>query len=304
MVEANMCSYEDFPKSELKAEGMKTIEANRQPCYSQVLWNVEYAKKDGYPLHLQIILPPMEIDPAKKKPHKSYPLILYIQGSAWRKQNLGQQVHGLCEFAKRGYVIAIVEYRPSDTAIFPAQVKDVKTAIRFMQDKAEQFFVDANRIYVWGDSSGGHTCAMIAATMEREYNDETGPLNVKAFVDFYGPTDITKMNDVPSAMDHILPQSPEGMLIGGKRVDETPEMTDQVCIMNHIDEKTEFRPILMIHGNKDRLVPFQQSVLLYEKLKETHKTVEFYCLDGADHGGDAFFDQKVLDIVENFIRQY
>ena len=57
MVEANMCSYEDFPKSELKAEGMKTIEANRQPRYSQVLWNVEYAKKDGYPLHLQIILP-------------------------------------------------------------------------------------------------------------------------------------------------------------------------------------------------------------------------------------------------------
>ena len=83
----------------------------------------------------------------------------------------------------------------------------------------------------------------------------------------------------------------------------SPEWTDAVNPMNHISEEREMKPMLIVHGDKDRIVPFQQSVLLYEKMKETHKAVEFYKLEGDDHGGDAFLKEPVLDLVEKFLKK-
>lgn len=196
-MKAVMCSYEEFPESKLAPEGMKVMKADRSLRFAMPKLHVKYAEKDGMPLHLQIILPPMEFEDMMGK-EKKYPLVVFIQGSGWMEQDLGQKMHGLCEFATRGYVVAIVEYRPSYVAPFPAQIKDAKTAIRFLQKNADDYHIDKENIFVWGDSSGGHTCVMVAATMEHEYNDEEGRLDVKAFVDYYGPTDITRMNDQPS----------------------------------------------------------------------------------------------------------
>lgn len=301
-MEAVICSYEEFPESKLAPEGMKVIKADRSLRFAMPNLHVKYAKKDGIPLHLQIILPPMEYEDMMGK-EKKYPLVVFIQGSGWMEQNLGEKIHGLCEFATRGYVVAIVEYRPSLIAPFPAQVKDAKTAIRFLQKNGDDYHIDKDHIFVWGDSSGGHTCVMTAATMEHEYNDEEGKLDVKAFVDYYGPTDITRMNEQPSTQDHISADSIEGLLIGRRRVDENPEWTDAVNPMNHISEERELKPLLIVHGDKDRLVPFEQSVLLYEKMKDTHKIVEFYKLEGADHAGDAFLKEPVLDVVDQFLKK-
>lgn len=301
-MKAIMCSYDEFPASKLAPEGMKVIKADRSLRFARPKLYVKYAEKDGMPLHLQIILPPMEFEDMMDI-GKKYPLVVFIQGSGWMEQDLGQKLHGLCEFAARGYVVAIVEYRPSFTAPFPAQIKDAKTAIRFLQKHGDDYHIDTNNIFVWGDSSGGHTCVMVAATMEQEYNDEEGSLDVKAFVDFYGPTDITRMNDQPSIQNHLSADSPEGLLIGKRQVDMSPEWTDAVNPMNHISEEREMKPLLIIHGDKDRVVPFQQSVLLYEKMRATQKTVEFYKLEGADHGGDAFLKEPVCDVVEEFLKK-
>lgn len=300
-MEAVMCSYEEFPESKLAPEGMKVIKADRSLQFAISKLHIKYAEKDGRPLHLQILLPPMAHEDMNEK-GKKYPLVVFIQGSGWMEQELGEKMHGLCEFATKGYVVAIVEYRPSPVAPFPAQIKDAKTAIRFLQKNAADYNIDKDNIFVWGDSSGGHTCVMVAVTMEHEYNDEEGNLDVKAFVDYYGPTDITKMNDQPSIQDHLSENSLEGMLIGKRRVDESPEWTDAVNPMNYISEERELKPILIIHGDKDRLVPFQQSVLLYEKMRQTKKTVEFYKLEGADHAEDAFLKKPVVDVVERFLR--
>lgn len=302
-MKAVMCSYEEFPESKLAPEGMKVIKADRSLRFAIPKLHVKYAEKDGMPLHLQIILPPMEMEDMIGK-EKKYPLVVFIQGSGWETQDLGQKLHGLCEFAARGFVVAIVEYRPSSVAPFPAQITDTKTAIRFLQKTADDYHIDKDNIFVWGDSSGGHTCVMVAATMEQEYNDEEGPLCVKAFVDFYGPTDIARMNDQPSIQDHLSADSPEGKLIGKRRVDENPAWTDAVNPMNHISEQREMKPMLIVHGDKDRLVPFQQSVLLYEKMREQNKHVVFYKLEGADHAGDAFMKEPVLDLVEQFLKQF
>lgn len=214
------------------------------------------------------------------------------------------EVGQLSRMAEKGYIIAIVEYRSSDIAIFPAQIKDTKTAIRYMLKNSEKYGVDKNKVVVWEDSSGGHTAAMVGATLnEKEYNDEDSKLDIKAIIDFYGPTDISKMNFEPSIQDHISPSSPEGELIGKVNVLENLEKVYPTVVMNHISKEKYLPTFLIIHGNKDRLVPFGQSVLLYDKLKEENKIVEFYQLDGADHGGAPFWQEDILDIVDKFIKE-
>jgi dipeptidyl aminopeptidase/acylaminoacyl peptidase len=72
--------------------------------------------------------------------------------------------------------------------------------------------------------------------------------------------------------------------------------------MNHISPKPRRRPLLIVHGNKDRLVPFGQSVLLHDALKNAGQPVTFFQLKGADHGGPSFWKEEILSIVDNFIR--
>ena len=70
----------------------------------------------------------------------------------------------LCRFAERGYVIAIVQYRPSAVAPHPAQVHDAKTAVRWLRQNSDQYGIDPDRITISGDSSGGHTALLVHAT--------------------------------------------------------------------------------------------------------------------------------------------
>jgi acetyl esterase/lipase len=281
----------DFPHSTVSAPGMITLQADLRPRYGTALLGIQYAEKDGCRLHLQVLLPPMA-----PESNSRYPAVLYVQGSAWFPQNLGQELPGLADFARRGYVVAIVEYRPSALAPFPAQVDDTKSAVRFLRANAGRFHVDPDRIALWGDSSGGHTTVHVHLDPE--------PLGLRCAVDFYGPTDISRMNTEPSIMDHRGPDSPEGMLIGGRPVLENPELVAPTIAMNRIPTDRRLPPLLIMHGSQDRLVPFGQSVLLYEALVAAGQPVALYQLRGSDHGGPAFWQPAVLDIVDDFLRKH
>ena len=303
IVEPKPSSWEAFPKSTVTADGILTINADWSDLASKLRANVFYATKSGVPLHLHIIEP--------KQPegeHRRFPLVVYVQGSAWFKQDIGYEIPQLSRFARKGYVVAVVEYRPSTVAPFPAQVTDTKSAIRFLIKNATTYSIDPDRIVLWGDSSGGHTAAMTGVTLDdpnlSEESPVDEPIRLKAVVDFYGPIDVSKMNLEPSTQDHRDARSPEGMLIGGLNVWENPDKVRPTIPMTYLDKTKKIPPFLIIHGNKDRLVPFGQSVLLYEALKRNDKSVVMYKLDGADHGGSPFWTDDVLTIVDDFLRQY
>lgn len=296
-------TYNEFPESTRATEGMRIIPADMSERSCMMHLNVAYAHKSGMPLHLHIIEPRQREDE-----QLVFPLVLYIQGSAWFAQNTGHELAQLARFARRGFVIAIVQYRPSPVVPFPAQVKDAKTALRFMQKNAATYHADPDKIIVWGDSSGGHTAVMVGVSLGNpDLDDESptdAPLTVRAIVDYYGPSDISRMNEEPSIMDHRGPETPEGMLIGGLHVLENPEKAALTVPMSYLSAENAVPPFLIIHGNKDRLVPFGQSVILFEALKQAGKAAEFYQLNGADHGGPAFWTADVLDIVERFVRYH
>lgn len=302
-VEPKPYTYEDFPEYKNIADGVKTIKTTGNEISVKYTPNVPYVERAEGIRSLQLLLPHK-----RNNDNQKYPLIIYVQGSAWLKQDVYINQANLSRFAARGYAIAIVEYRESMLAPFPAQIQDAKTAIRFMKKHAREYHIDKNNVFIWGDSSGGHTAIMtgITASMPEFDTDTYGEYScaVNGVIDFFGPTDIRKMNEYPSAWNHREKDSPEGLLLGGVRVDENEKLASKTVAGNYISEERDIPSILIFHGTKDRLVSYNQSELLYHRLKESHKDVSMYRLTGADHGDPAFWTEQVMDIIDSFIKKH
>ena len=291
----------DFPESEELPEGVREIEAEDTFGYCTELYtDVEYAVHSGKKLHLQIMTPTVFGQDLK------WPLIVYVQGSSWHKQNLFQSLPTLARMCERGYAIAIVEHRESDLAPFPAQVIDVKTAIRFLRLNGRSYHIDTDKISLWGDSSGAHSALIAGITGNTKYLPEEYPevsTGVDCIVDWFGPTDLMAAVQHPAVIDHDSSTSPAGILIGGKSLHDHPEDVYPTNPVVHLQPDRETPPILIMHGGRDPLVPFNQSCILYEALKQMDKEVEFVKLKNAGHGWGGFMSEKALDIVEEFIKE-
>ncbi len=260
--------------------------------HTEYITDVPYASYGDVTLRLQIIKPIF--------PHERMPLIVYVQGSAWRKQNIYGAIPNLCNMASRGYVVASVEYRDTDIAGFPAQIEDAKAAIRFMRANAEKYAVDTDKVAIWGDSSGGHVALMVGMTPGKFHNGLYGEHSdrVSAIVNYYGVTDIPAMGEYNDALDHNAPDAPEALLIGGP-VPENIEKAKEASPLYNIPEE-EIPPILMVHGDCDGLVHIDQSIRMYHALKEAGKKVIFYKVVGADHG-IGVWNKDVLDVTDKFL---
>lgn len=263
----------------------------------EVLRDVIYVDRDGMELHLNIFRPLSDAEPL--------PCVVYIPGSAWMKQMLEMSTPNLTRLAARGYVVAAVEYRPSDVARFPAQVQDAKTAVRFMRRNAALYHVDTDNVYVWGDSSGGHTALFVGATAGRADLDTAVygefPVAVNAIVDFYGPSELIEMNDDPGVIDHSSPTAPESLLIGGT-VNEFPDLARAASPVHYID--TSCPPTLVAHGDRDPLVHLSQSDLVAGALHDAGVEFRYYCIEGAGHGGPQFWSDAMLDTVVGFLDKH
>lgn len=257
--------------------------------------DVVYAKYGDVERRLQIIMP--------HRSGEKFPLIVYVQGSAWRQQDLYAAIPNLSHIAAKGYAIASVEIRDTGIARFPAAVEDVKCAIRFMRKHADEYGIDPKRVAVWGDSSGGHLALMTGLTIGRydnglysEQSDE-----VSAVVDYYGVTDLLTLGKYNDILDHDAADSPEGLLIGG-RVQEHVELAKQASpIYQDLDQKLP--PFLIIHGDSDPIVHVNQSIEMYKALKERGQRVLLYKVAGAEHG-PGFWSPQVLAVTEKFLSAY
>lgn len=278
------------------------IIADLSAAHYRVDLNVEYACKEGRTLHLYIIRPVTDNEDEK------FPLIVFSQGSSWMKQDLGKEITQLARFATKGYVIAIAEYRSVEETGFPSQILDTKTAVYFMKQNAHMYHVDVDNIILWGTSSGGHTVLMAAVTADlQKFSDEPldkYPFNIKAVIDYYGPTDITKIVSEEEASNYQEEESPLTLLVGDDDIWHHPDLTDPMIPMHYISKTKSTVPILIAHGNVDTMVPYKQSIELFNCLKENDKETEIYILKGANHGGGCFWTAEMLTIVDTFIRKY
>ncbi|MCB6219010.1 alpha/beta hydrolase [Bacillus paralicheniformis] len=276
--------------------------------YIQLIPNIEYTKvKDtSLTLHLLARRNPMDALFNREGNQETYPLIIYLQGCGWgwTKQDTSAFIPQLVPFVEQGYVVASVQYRGSGEAVFPAQLHDVKTAVRFLKANADRYNIDPDRVGVWGDSSGGHLALLLGLTEgieELEGQDEYRHVSSKvdAVADWFGPVDLLSMSKYPSIFDHDSPNSPESKLIGGP-VQENREQAKQASPISYVHRDAP--PILIMHGDQDDVVPYEQSVQLFEALiKEGHDAL-MYKINGAGHNG--FTQAHTLDIVKSFFRKH
>lgn len=259
---------------------------------------------DTRKLHLTILEPKEHFHSEKEK---RWPCLVYIQGSAFHEQWIWNNISRLLRLAEKGFVVAIVEYRPSEFAPFPAQVQDAKTAIRFLRKHATTYHIDEKHMAIGGDSSGGHTALIAGFSGDQKPNTDDYPeysAQVNCIVDWYGPTVFSLMNYYESSQNHYDPKSPEGFEIGQKNVLEHPELVKETIPMNYVSSDQKTPPLLILHGSRDMLVPFHQSVFLYEYMLELHKDVTFYKLNDANHGSLGFDNDRVMEIVVEFLKTH
>ncbi len=299
--EIKSMDFEDFFKAVPEMKEVGHLKADGTEVYHIYKHDVVYVTRAEGDRTLQMLVP-------EEKNGKKYPAILYVQGSAWFKQDQYKRLAAMADLARRGFVTAILQYRESELAAFPAQIQDAKTGVRFLRKHAEEYHIDADNIFIMGDSSGGHTAVMAGITADQDIldTDVYGEFScgVKAVVDFYGVTDVRQKEDFPTTLNQGEPDSPEGRLIGEKNVYEHPELSVPITCAGYVRKEAEIPPILIMHGTGDDTVSWRQSVRLYKKLREEEKDVTFYVIEGATHGDNAFWTTENLDIVEKFIKKY
>ena len=227
------------------------------------------------------------------------PIVIFSLGSAWMSDNGRSEADALAAILNpRGYAVAGVAVRSSSQAQFPAQIHDMKAAIRWLRSNAYRFGIDGNHIGVMGESSGGWGAAMAATTGDvAELEGEIGTTGVssavQAAVSFYPPTDFQDMDhNALQACDpavapfgdgfcHATSGSPETLLLGCA-LDDCPDRVIAANPITHISK--EDPPILIIHGENDKLVPYQQGESLYQALNKVCHDASFISMPMAGHG--------------------
>lgn len=238
--------------------------------------DIVFGTGEGRPLRLNIARP-------KPLPKEPMPIIVFIHGGAWISGDYrGPQNYPL---AAQGYFTVNIEYRLSSEAIFPAQIKDCKAAIRWLRANAEEYNINPERIGVWGTSAGGHLAALLGTSgdtpeLEGKGGSPSFSSRVQAVTDLFGPTDFNKMSSHEKPWREE-PNSPECRLVGGP----LHERADLVKMANPITYITpDDPPFLIIHGEKDQVVPFNQSELLYGALMEAGVEATLIKVENGDHG--------------------
>ncbi len=244
--------------------------------------NLAYVNQGHERHRLDLYLPQSQVSSTK------LPLIIWVHGGGWKNGSKDGFAH-LNPLLERGLAVASINYRLSHHATFPAQIHDCKAAVRFLRKNAQRFGLNPEKFGVWGSSAGGHLVSLLGTSGEvSELEGDLGTVGVssrvQAVCDWFGPTDFLKMNEQAGAtgkINHDAPGSPESLLVGAPIQDE-PKKTRK---LNPIEYVTADDPtFLIMHGDQDRLVPFQQSQMLNDALKAVGVSTTLVLVQGAGHG--------------------
>jgi acetyl esterase/lipase len=249
-----------------------------------------------------------------------FPAIVSIHGGAfmgWDKADI--QVLPMLEGLKRGYAVVAVNYRLSWEAIFPAQVHDVKAAVRWIRANSGRYHLDPDRIAAWGGSAGGYLASMLGVSAgvpeleDLSLGNPEQPSHVQAVVAWFGPTDFLKMDEqlaergLPPepGTEHSGANSPESLLLG-EQITKIPERVKAANPETYITPSAP--PFFLQHGTMDDTVPVQMSINFAAKLEQTlgKDQVQLELLEGAGHGDPRFeaLDnvRKVLDFLDRRLK--
>ncbi len=246
-----------------------------------------------------------------------YPVIVSIHGGGYcTGDKVGTDALSAWAGRDRGYAVVSVNYRLSDEALFPAQIHDVKAAIRFIRANAKRYNLNPDKIAVWGSSAGGTLSALAGTSGDvkelqdlslgnPDYSDR-----VQAVVDWCGPMNLLTMDEQykESGVKGFVTNIPTsyGSKYLGQQVNQVPELARQANPETYITPDDP--PVFIQHGTADVWVPVQQSTIFAAKLAAVlgKDKVTLEIMPGVGHGGEPFNNaqnvNKVLDFLDKTLK--
>lgn len=249
------------------------------PQENATLRDITYCTAGDVALKMDIYLPTIKAaEPA--------PTIVYVHGGSWLSGDKWEIGLAGEQLASAGYVVASVNYRLAPDYRWPAQIEDVKCAIRYLRANSSTYNLDPNRIGTWGSSAGGQLVSLLGLAGQNagfdvgQYMDQSS--SVQAVVDMFGPTDLTAYNPDDYAKG-------VGEKVFGIKPGQTSDVLAKASPVTYVTGGAP--PFLILQGDKDTLVPPGQSQELYDKLQAAGDQARLVMVKNAGHafvptGGD------------------
>ena len=201
-----------------------------------------------------------------------WPALLYVHGGGWTHGDKAEAGIITRLLTLQGYLVVSINYRLYPPAMFPAMIQDVKCAVRSLRANAGQYNLDPNRIGAIGVSAGGHLVALLGTTDQSagwdvgEYLEQSS--RVQAVVSMAGVMDLSQ---------HF----PNADIEAAKRVGFGEHNVAEASPITHAAPDNS--PFLLIHGDRDELVPVEQSQLMYNRLMQANVPAELVIVQNAGH---------------------
>jgi acetyl esterase/lipase len=271
-------------------------------CGERVIKDIPYVVGDVVGEHRQCHLLDLYVPFYRNIFDKPRSLIVWIHGGAWKSGDKKATPGPVLALA--GYVCASINYRLTDEAAFPAQIDDCRAALKFLRQNSAQYGIDPERIGIWGLSAGGHLAALLALAPE-ESRAQPSRTNaaIKAVCDWAGPADFITISEQADDKNTLELDSPTGAvakLLNGLPK-QKPALARAASPVNYVTSQAP--PFLIVHGEKDNVVPPEQSKELAKLLAENNVSVELIMVPGVKHDlNDVNLVTKSIDFFDRHLK--
>lgn len=257
--------------------GLMPIARAQEPVDCNIRPDIVYGHKDGMALTMDVFEP--------KENAKGIGLLFMVSGgwvSAWAPPE--KAVGRFTPLLKAGYTVIAVRHGSSPRYIIPEIAVDVRSALKYVSQHARELNIDPERLGVFGFSAGGHLSLLLGTRpdADKPNGDQDGIPHVAAVVAVFPPTDLAPFVDPASPLRERFPA-----------LKFEPARANEYSPLAQVS--SDDPPTLLVHGDKDELVPIWHSekiVAAFDEVKVPNKLV---VITGAAHGFDAAGNQKMMD---------
>jgi acetyl esterase/lipase len=260
--------------------------------YGETLTDITYCTPDNSAQKMDVYFPDSG---------GPWPALVYIHGGSWMHGDKSEALIFASGMRAEGYLVVSINYRLYPPARFPAMLEDVKCAVRSLRAHAGEYNLDPNRIGAVGVSAGGHLVSLLGTSDQSdgwdvgEYLDQSS--RVRAVIAIAPVTDLTKNfpNADIEAMRHIG--------FGEANIVQASPIT-------HVT--SDDPPFLFIHGDRDEVVPYEQSQLMYDRLVQMNVPAQLVIVRNARHSFTApegtttpsfvEINQIILDFLAKYLK--
>jgi acetyl esterase/lipase len=229
-------------------------------------------------------------------------LIVWVHGGAWRSGSKNE--NPLAPLVARGWAVASVDYRLTPVAPFPANIHDLKAAIRFLRARRGDYGLATDRIAIAGASAGAHLAALVGVSnghpeLEGDVGAHRGESSaIHAIVSFFGASNLESIlgQSTPYGLGVRIPAL---QLLFRGQPEEKPALAKLASPVAHVGAGDP--PLLLLHGDQDPQMPVAQSLEFLGAYERAGLSVRFVPLHGSKHGGKEFYDEPRLALVREFL---